>query len=52
MKEMERDQDKAGMDGAAFASAKAEVCRLTSDIYGVNEMYEGNKADRKDAVDR
>ena len=34
-KDMERDQDKAGTAGAAFASTKDEVCRIASNIDGV-----------------
>ena len=34
-KEMERDQDEAGIDGDAFASADTEVHRHASDLYGV-----------------
>ena len=31
-KDLDRDQEKAGTDGAAFVSAKDEVCRLTSQL--------------------
>ena len=40
------------MDGTAFASTKAELCRLTSEINGVRERSEGGEVDRKDAFDR
>ena len=36
-KNIERYQDKAGMDGAAFASAKDELCRIASNLEGVRE---------------
>ena len=32
---MEGQQDKVGVSGSAFASTKAEVCNLASDLDGV-----------------
>ena len=34
-KDLERDHDEAGTDGAAFASAEDKVRRNSSNIYGV-----------------
>ena len=39
-------------DGDASASAEAEVRRHASKIDGVGEWSKGDKADRKDAIDR
>ena len=49
---MERNHDKAGTDGAAFASAEAKVRRNTSEIDGVRERSKGDGTDWKDAIDR
>ena len=50
-KDLERDHDKAGTDGAAFASAKAKVHRHASEINEVREQSKGGEADLKDAID-
>ena len=36
-KELERDQEKAGMARTAFASTKSEVWRLASKLEGLRE---------------
>ena len=51
-KDLEREHDEARTDRAAFVSAKANVCRLSSEIDGVRERSEGSEFDWKDAVDR
>ena len=38
--------------GDALAYAKAEVCRLASELNGVREWSEGAEADRKTTVNR
>ena len=52
MKDLERDQDRVGTAGAAFASAEAKVRRNTSEIDGVRERSKGDGTDWKDAIDR
>ena len=49
-KDMERDQEEAWIAGADFASAQADVGRLTSELDGVKKRYEGAEADWTDAV--
>ena len=49
---MERDHDKAGTYGAAFASAEAKVRRNASNIYGVRYQYDGEEYYYKDSIDR
>ena len=51
-KDMERYQDEAVRAGTTFASAKAELCRLSSNIDGARGKPEGDEADRKDDIDR
>ena len=43
-KDMEREQEKAWMEGAAFTYDEAKVCRLASNIKGVSERSEGDEA--------
>ena len=44
-KELERDQEKAGIDGSTFVSTQAELCRHTSNIDRVREHAKGVNAD-------
>ena len=51
-KELERYPDELGRSGAAFASTKADLCSIDSNINGVRERSEEGEADWKGAVDR
>ena len=51
-KYMEREQEKAGADGDAFTSSKANVCRFVYDIDGVRVWSKGPKTNQKDAINR
>ena len=41
-----------GRAGAAFASTKADLCSIYSNINGVRERSEGGEADWNGAVDK
>ena len=51
-KKIERYPDEVGRSGAAFASTKADLCSIDSNINGVREQSEGGEADWKGDVDR
>ena len=51
-KDLDMDQDKAGMSEAYLAYAKAEAHRITSAIDKVREWYEGDEVYWRDDVVR
>ena len=51
-KELERSMERAGTDGAALASAEANVNRIAFDIDRVREWSKGAEADQRSAIDR
>ena len=51
-KDMERARDKSGTDGTTLVSAEVKAHRLTSNINGVKERYEGSEANHKGDADR
>ena len=40
------------MDGTAFPSSKAKLCRLDSELNGVRERFKRANTDWRDAVNR
>ena len=51
-KDLDMDQDKAGMSEASLAYAKAEAHRITSTIGEVREWYKGDEVYWRDDVVR
>ena len=51
-KDLDRDQDEAGMTGNTFASAKKSLRRIASKLDGAREKSGRRKSNQKDSKNR